>query len=52
MKKFFLEFRYYLSENLPWALDLYYKSGELIDDQYKARAIDLEVWTKEGRKQN
>lgn len=49
---YFTEFRRYLHENIPFALDYYYQAGELLDSTNKTRQLDLEVWEKLGPKQN
>lgn len=44
------DFRRYLRDNYPAALEFYYKTGELIDSSCKIREVDQAVWT--GQNQN
>lgn len=43
------DFRLYLKDKFPPALEYYYKIGESLDSNYRGRTVDLEYWTKEGR---
>jgi len=42
-------FRFYLHQNIPIALDYYYKTGELLDAENKIRQLDRQVWISEGK---
>ncbi|XP_019876005.1 protein CEBPZOS [Aethina tumida] len=41
--------RRYLLDNYPSALDLYYRTGELLDSQNRTRQIDAAYWSQEKK---
>ncbi|KAJ8949858.1 hypothetical protein NQ318_010492 [Aromia moschata] len=42
------DYRKYLRDNYPSVLEVYYRTGEIIDSQSKIRQIDQAYWAKEG----
>ncbi|XP_067624667.1 uncharacterized protein [Eurosta solidaginis] len=44
------EFRHYIHENFPFALNYFYKVGEFLGDS-KQREIDSAIWAAEQKKQ-
>jgi len=46
-----LDFRYTLHSNprLSWILNSYYKFGETLSPDYTARAVDKEIWKRQGK---
>ncbi|XP_037958203.1 protein CEBPZOS [Teleopsis dalmanni] len=43
------DFRYYINENFPFALDYFYKLGEFLGES-NLRQIDSSVWKSETKK--
>ena len=39
---------YFRTPGYPWALEVYYQIGEIVEPENRIREYDLNIWQKQG----